>query len=324
MNEDKLSQAVKKIEDMYKRFLHVNFEYKYLHLKHLWEFINHSEYFSPIVAIMQIKGKTKSLDKELFSGLIVDENKAIPLPEREEDRMILSCKIIERVLSPNHDINILYQIGRNYSTDKQRGEQYYFNLFNALFLEPLIQNLIYEIGEKNAILAVLKKYKYKSEWFKRQYLWDLSKYDTKKTEHNLTLDFYEYLFDSGVDIFIEPWSPSGEVDLIALQKKSKEKIIAEGKIFDGNRRGKSHIRKAIGQIISYLKENNEWLGFLVIYQICEKNIVFNFKNEASIFPYLNRENKTVIFIVINVYNYPETASKRGVSKTVEINEDDIN
>ena len=195
--------------------------------------------------------------------------------------------------------------------------------FRSLFLEPLYEYLDEQLDDQRAALALLRRYKHKCEWFQRNYLYDLWDKDTTKGEKHLALHLYEYLYDQGLDFVIEPWSISGEVDLIAAQK-SDEPLIADAKIFNPEKgKGKEYIAKGVNQIYRYTMDYNKPFGYLIIYKTCEEDLRFALSNQEQSTPFVIHNNKTIFLVTIDIFPYETSASKRGPLKSVEITEQDL-
>lgn len=307
MLEELVEIEKKTLQEFYNRVLRTNFEFKYLQLKFMWEYMHASASFQHLCE--SIKANQHQAEFRVFN--IVENNDRFPLPEKYKERILLLYFIIEKIVSPNHDISTMSQIGRNYSTNKTLNEQAYFDLFNDLFLEPLIFYFLNQASRKVFILELLRKYKHRSEWFNKEYLISIHTSQTKKGEHYLKSDLYKYLFDSGLSLTIEPSSPLGEIDFIAAQKQSTNKVLAEGKIYDGSSRGKKYIQDGIWQLLKYLKDFNETEGYLIIYNIGNKTLTFNFNNEPGMDTNCILDQKRIYLQVIDLSSVKIPASKTG-------------
>jgi len=135
------------------------------------------------------------------------------------------------------------------------------------------------------------------------------------------LNLYEYLHDQGLDFMIEPFSVSGEVDLIAAQK-TDDPLIADAKIFT-SRKGKTDFARWFNQIYIYTCDYNEPFGYLIIFKICEEDLRFALTNQTQSTPFVIHNNKTIFLITIDIFPYEAPASKRGLLKAIEINEQDF-
>jgi hypothetical protein len=308
MTEELTEIDKKTLREYYDRILKTSIEFKYLQLKFLWDFIHNCDSFRYLCDSI----KSSVHPGEVRHYNIVDHHQRIPLPENHFERVKLLYVILEQIVSPNHDINTMSQIARNYASIKQGSETIFFELFNDLFLEPFVFYLINQTNRKVVIIDLIKKYKHRSEWFNKDTLNEIAKTDTQKTEHYLKRDLYRFLFDHGLNLSIEPTSPSGEIDFIAAQKNSTNKLLAEGKVYDGVKRNKKYIQDGIWQLLTYLKDHNENEGYLIIYSISSsKTLSFDFKNEIGANWNCILQNKRIFIFVIDINIYDKSAQKRG-------------
>jgi hypothetical protein len=322
MIEDLIDIDKKTLEEYYDRLLRIDKQFKYLQLRMLWDFIHENESFKQICESLRSNDPNYQLHTQA-NGL-VEYGKPFPLfVYNHVKRVNLTYFILEDILKPNREITVMSQIGRNFAPNKEGSEESFFALFNALFLEPFIYFILNKTQKPIWALGILQKYKHRTEWFNKEKLNSIATIDSSKTEDSLKSNLYKYLFDKGVELFIEPSSPSGEIDFIGSQKNTKEKLLVEGKVFDGANRGKNYIIKGIFQLLTYIKENNEMEGYLVIYSITPKILSFKFNSVPNIFPYCNLDNKRIYFVIVDIYLYETTASKRGKQEFIEITDSDL-
>ena len=88
-------------------------------------------------------------------------------------------------------------------------------------------------------------------------------------------------------------------------------------------KGKEYIAKGFRQIYTYTLDYNEPLGFLIIYKTCEEDLKLPFANQAQLTPFILHNNKTIFFLVVDIYPYSNSASKRGKLEFIELKEDDL-
>jgi len=195
--------------------------------------------------------------------------------------------------------------------------------FCEVFLEPLYDYLDEHLDDTGAILALLRRYKQRCEWFHRKSLLEAFETDTPNGEKNLAYDAYEYLFDQGLELYIEPESPTGRPDMVSA-KIGTECLIADAKIFDPNRsKPKSYLVKGFRQIYDYAAEHNSPVGFLLIFKTCEKDLHLSLTGAVSGIPYVIHNNRTFFFVVVDLFAYQQSASKRGQLTAVELTADEL-
>lgn len=197
------------------------------------------------------------------------------------------------------------------------------DLFKTLYVEPLYEYLDERIDDQSFVLAALVRYKHLCEWFRRKRLFDGWEEDTARGEHLLAMDLYEYLFEHGIDVDIEPSSASGEVDMISLQR-AEDPLLADAKIFNPEKsKSKSYLIKGFHQIYQYACDYNQAVGYLVIFNTSDFILRFALGSEAEPLPRVRFNHKTIFFIVIDIYPHEKSASKKPVPQVVELSEEEI-
>ncbi|MDY6799438.1 MAG: hypothetical protein SVX28_12060 [Pseudomonadota bacterium] len=191
--------------------------------------------------------------------------------------------------------------------------------FCEVFLEPLYDYLDEHLDDTGVILALLRRYKKRCEWFHRKHLLEKFEADTQNGEKNLAQDAYEYLFDQGLELYIEPESPAGRPDMVSAEIGA-ERLIADAKIFNGT---KSYLTKGFRQIYDYAAEHNSPVGFLLIFKTCERDLHLSLTGEVSGVPYMIHNNRTFFFVVVDLFAYQQSASKRGQLTAVELTADEL-
>lgn len=238
---------------------------------------------------------------------------------RNEDELIKIILVeLKNLANYNYGLNtsgIAANLGCEFPNDFDKAREC---IFKAL-IQPFCDYFVEQIDNEKNILSLLYRYKHKCEWFQRERLLQLYGSETKKGEKLLALDLYQYLFDEGVNFTIEPSSIDGAIDLISAQN-SEDPLLADAKIFKGD---KAYICKGFGQLYSYTGKYNEPFGYLVIYNVTDKDIAFLFETSSSSIPFVNYNHKTIFFITIDLHNHSKPPSKRGLIKSIEIREEDL-
>ncbi|MGK7919804.1 MAG: hypothetical protein AB4080_07325 [Trichodesmium sp.] len=196
------------------------------------------------------------------------------------------------------------------------------NAFISNVVRPLYEYINESLEENIVISYFLDRYKHRSEWFKRENLYNLYKNKTQKGEKNLCLNLYEYLFEQGIDFSIEPWSISGEADLV-LDKSSDYPLIADAKIFDGKDKNKSYLLKGFRQIYQYTLDYNQPFGYLIIFKVCEEDLKFEVAQNNQPVYCVVHNNKTIFFLTIDIYPHEQPASQRKKLKSYIIKESEL-
>ncbi len=275
--------------------------------------------------------KNKLLEMESKYPLInqhsmeyVNRNETFVRYNTIEENATLNWLIIKNLIIESKNIeNSIIQMAISHFGCNESAHSYIYDHFNRNVVEPLYNYLLSSLNDTNLTLHTLIKYKHRSEWFKKKYLFNLYNSDTSIGEKNLNYDLYEYLFDQGIDIHIEPYSDSGRPDLIDSQKGNK-RLIADGKIFDSeSSRGKSYLVKGFNQVYIYSKTYNSSIGYLIIYKTCETDLILDFTKQEEATPYITHNGKTIFFIIIDLFPYEKSASKRGKNVGVILSEKEL-
>jgi hypothetical protein len=142
--------------------------------------------------------------------------------------------------------------------------------------------------------------------------------DTGQGEKILASNLYEYLHDQGVQFQIEPQSASGRIDLVSAQS-GKDRLVADAKLFNpGRGQDRGYITKGFRQVYEYTKDYNEPFGYLVVFKTCEQDLAIPTQHQESAVPFITHNNKTIFVVLIDIFDYPESASKRGKLQAYEI------
>ncbi len=239
-----------------------------------------------------------------------------------ESGNVAICYWLLRKCASRTDFDYLQNLGSRLAgmgtNLRSQGLDQCVDLFRKTYVEPLFDYLDEQIEGKHLTLTLLRKYKHRCEWFRREQMLDTWKENTKQGEKLLVSDLYEYLHDQGVQFHIEPQSDSGRIDLISNQS-GKDRLLADAKIFnaDGSQ-DRGYIVKGFRQLYDYIKDYHETFGYLVIFKTCEEDLSIPTAQQESGIPFVCHNNKTIFILVIDVCRYTESASKRGKLKVHEI------
>lgn len=274
-------------------------------IKQFWKFLNNQPI---IVGILQdLEHRYPKIDPQV--SLIFEKQKPVFFNTEEEQaqaaRVLLGkCNGASLDQSLESELGRIYTGGSNKMTER-------FDAFRQ-FIDPLIYYLEEHLDDQRAILDLLKRYKYRCEWFHRKRLYDLWNNNTQVGEKMLKIDMFDYLYDQGLDFTIEPESISGKPDLIAAQN-SKDPLIADAKIFNPSKsKNLDYLREGFNQVYIYTCDFNEPFGYLIVFKTCENDLKINVNQEIYSTPYVNHNNKTIFIITIDIFPHVKTASNRGV------------
>lgn len=313
MNAEYIQNLRYKLQKRVRRLMSTDYQVFHFSLKQFWGFLKSRPIFIDILEDLERRCPSSGAE----ARKIVLELQGRVFGNELENAAVSHLVVKQCVESDDPQIEI--NVGGAYGKEGKYND--WLERFRSLFLESLYEYLDEQLDDQRAILALLRRYKHKCEWFQRQHLFDLWDKDTTRGEKHLALHLYEYLHDQGLDFMIEPSSASGEVDLISAQK-SDDPLIADAKIFNPDKgKTKSYIAKGFNQIYSYMLDFNEPFGYLIIYNTSKKDLRFALTNQTQSTPFAVHNNKTIFIVTIDICPNKDSASRRGPLTTVEITED---
>jgi hypothetical protein len=251
---------------------------------------------------------------------IVDEKQNL-LGESEVETAAIAVCLIRHCLEteiqmPEAEIADLYSPHETLHEDRLK-------CFTEIFVEPLYEYIDEQLDDAGAVLGLLRKFKQKSEWFQRRYLYEAWASDTIRGEKRLALQLYEYLHDQGLDFLIEPTSASGEADMVSAQEGA-DRLIADAKVFNPERsKGTTYIAKGFNQLYSYCVDFNSPVGYLIIFKTTPDDLRLVLPEQSYGTPFAVLNNKTIFFIIIDIFPHDESASKRGRVHGYELTEQNL-
>lgn len=194
--------------------------------------------------------------------------------------------------------------------------------FRDWYVEPFFDYLDETLEDSNLILGTLIRYKHKVEWYRREELQKLFVENQSRGEGVLAQHMYEYLFDQGIPFQVEPQTASGKPDVVSLDD-SDHPFIGDVKVFDASGRGAAYIKKGLYQVYQYCCDHNETVGYLIVFNISDKQLRFALASGSDGIPRFEYNHKTIFVTVIDIHDHEGTASTRGIPDTVTISADDV-
>jgi hypothetical protein len=176
-------------------------------LQRFWGYLNSQPVF---VGILEDLGKRCTSAKDLAEKIV--HGNQTPSFETELENAAVACAVLKLCAEGSNE-RMETSIGWRYGKRADPNES--IDKFRDQFLETVYEYLDEHLDDQRAMLALLRRYKHKCEWFQRESLYRLWEEDTSVGEKRLALHLYEYLHDQGTDFSIEATSISGSVDLIA-------------------------------------------------------------------------------------------------------------
>jgi len=282
-------------------------------IKIFYDFIKYNNILNSI--LKEIEAVKFDSKQYLDNNKSYDIYNSILFPDDYMDKIALCDAIMKKFMNKNFHCNQSQFIniisGNSINNMCTEIANRYFN--------PLYEYFCEQVEEYNNTLYLLNKYRYRTEWFRKEKLFKAYENDTRRGENILTKDLLEYLYDQGIDfLFSTPLSPSGRADIVGLFEKD-DSLVLEVKLFDLKKRyDKSYIRKGLNQAIKYASDYGKSTGYLLIFNLSDREIVFE-KMENNNFKEIEIGEKTIFIICVNLYP-SESASKSKIPLKYPIND----
>jgi hypothetical protein len=238
----------------------------------------------------------------------------------QNDAIAFSCRILGRCVVERDNSyykaqDIEFEVAKIYMQPTVPAKLYEDDwriLFLGLFVEPVFAYLTEGLENNSMILALLRRYKHKCEWFERGKLDSLWRsVPSGKGEWVLKLHLYEYLHDVGLDFAIDPYADTGKPDLIASQDPD-DALIADAKLFAGDvSSAKRALIHGFNQVYTYTGSYNEPFGYLIVFNTFDEDIRLIVDGSSQAVPFVEHNKKTIFVLTINICPTPTSASKRG-------------
>jgi hypothetical protein len=324
MHTEYLQSLRYKLQKRIRRVKNTGYETYALALKQLWRFLDRDPLFAAIqTELTQRFPESDSIAQAIIteSLVAVDKRRLIEGPLADEDSWAaVSLGVLRRF--PN--VEDYRQISRFILPHNYVNINDSFSAFSAFYLTPFYEYVDERLDDPQFILGRLVRFKHLAEWFRRKELfkaWEEA--PARRGEKTLAMKLYEFLFAEGVNLHIEPWSASGQADMVASQE-GPDRLVADAKVFNPEKgKPKKNILQGFRQIYDYTTDYNEAIGYLIIFNTSNKQLRFAISGTAAPLPRVVLNHKTIFFLVIDLYSHEETASQRPQPEFVEISEGEI-
>lgn len=300
--------------------------------KHLLDWIDRSPFVRGVAASIEEAAKQyeKRLAAEVFE-LDDDERVEGPwAPATREDAAALALASLRRVrdLDLSHATSdeaagLAFALAATRCSARS-GRDDAVEAIRDVAVQALYEFLDEEIDGRHAVLGLLVKYKARSEMYRRRRLREAAASDMegRSGEKALAFDLYEYLHDQGVDFSIESKSASGEPDLISRDIRG-ERLVADAKYVRPNLEDNKVLKvvaSGFRQVLDYCRDHNETVGYLVIF--VARDLVLDLRSERDDgFPCFRTGGYTVYYVIIDIHDHEETASKRPTPRVIEVTQE---
>jgi len=302
-----------KLYRRHRRLMEVEFNMVHGEIKRFFDFAFSQHLILGIFNDLQVRNPT-AVD---VARKIVEEKQGIDV--WGEQYHVATCLAVLLKCRNSDDAATEINIGEQYI--RHMDHSVHIQHFRAHFIRPLCDYLEEQIDEQTAMLGLLTSYKQKCEWFHRQRLYDLWSADASRGEDRLAFDLYDFLLDQGVNLTIESRSVSGRADLIASQT-GRDPVLADIKIF-GDKTSRSYLAAGVHQVYQYTCDHNYPFGYLVVFNVSDKNLHFALPHQELVTPFLIHNHKTIFLHLIDLRPDRLTASKLGSIEQFEITKEQL-
>ena len=244
-------------------------------------------------------------------------------PKTEEGRAKVCHGILNNCVKQDSDRGYFYwgrKLGRH-----TNGELH-FGQFTDGIIKPLVDYLSDRIDDGGNVLYLLIRFKMKCEWFHQKELYDKYSDCTSRGESILVSALRESLFGWGIDFpFSRPESPSGKADVVAWLG-TNDPLVLEAKVFNPNRSQRIwNLQQGFHQVFSYAHNYNESVGYLVIFNCHENELVIAPDSETEPeYPHrIEFGGKTFFVVVINLNPDRKPASKEDPSSRLTVSHSEL-
>lgn len=284
-------------------------------LKYFIQFLRSVPYFVGILEELEYLHPDVTFEEWQHTGLGWQQLD-FPDSETEKAKLCYGCVIhcTEGRATP-------LAIARNFTTDK--GPDARVRAFTEVFVDPLVDFLHDRVDEGSSMLYLLAQYKHKAEWFRREELFTQYQADPTRGEARLDAHLREFLVDQGVEYpFSTPLSPSGRTDIVA-GLHTPDPLVLEVKLFDPDKGyDRAYVRKGLKQVYEYAADYNKTVGYLVVYNLSDYDLVFQTAQDDKRWPPRLQVGSSTFFIIsIDVHPVERTASQQKKLRRYEISEE---
>lgn len=291
MPSDYLQNTRYKLQKRVRRLNGADWEQFIYLLRQFWVYFDANPIFTGIVTQLTSKfpNYAESAEKIMGGKYVVGEN--------EEEAAAIAYGVLRLYSGQERpDAVIRFLPNRRTSKFNEMVDQ-----FRSLHLEPFYEFVDERLDDPRFILSALIRFKHLCEWFWRKDLYEQWTADTARGEKKLALRLYEHLYSQGIQFSIEPWSISGEADLVSSQL-GDDRLIADAKIFNPDKnKSARYIIQGFRQLYQYTSDYNEPIGYLIIFNTSDKHLRFVLSAPSEPLAKVVVNNKTIFFITIDLY-----------------------
>lgn len=329
MNAESLDGLRRKLKRRFERLDSSHRRGLYSGIKLLWEFIEGEPLLLSIVNQLVAKAHTDL--KHLAYGYFASPEQHFTMGMRtaktEEETAAVGAILIKAFSVQEVGRSMPREQDLRNALENCNAEDNDVKAFKARFFHPLWDYFQDKLDDLQFLIGRIIQYKHRCEWFERERLMEaVAKAEAANPKHaeverDLKIDLYRFLHDQGITFFIDPFSYKGKIDLI-LDQTGERKTYIEGKVFDNKGRGKSEVKKGFGQLWGYMNLYTVSVGYLVVYNTSDHQLVFKGEESESGIAVFRRGHLSIYAVPIEIHLHTTSASERK-DRYVEISNSDL-
>ena len=276
-------------------------------------------------AVVRIRQTAADLQNQVTSY-----NPGFYSAQSAEEHAAVCLEIVEKVASlrsvdQHHAAFLVTCFGEYLTGNDQLKPDEALRIVRDVAVDGLFEYIDEQLDTRNVLLALLRKYKQRCEWFHRSRLIKAGAegLEGRSGERALVLDLHEYLVDQSVEFFVEPSSSSGEADLV-LRDANGRYIIVDAKHLkpeDGAAEVRRKLASGFHQVVRYCEDYNEPAGYLVGFDESPRRLHLEL-DETDGWHYLSLGGKVVYYLGISIAALP-SASRAGRAEEINVTADDL-
>jgi len=265
-----------------------------------------------------LEGQVRSYNPGFYSAQSADEHAAVCLEIVEK---VASFRVVDL----QHATFLVVCFGEYLTGNPQLKPEEALRTVRDVAVDGLFEYIDEQLDARNVLLALLRKYKQRCEWFHRSRLVKAGAegLEGRSGERALVLDLHEYLVDQGVEFFVEPSSSSGEADLV-LRDANGRYIVVDAKHLkpeDSVAEVRRKLAFGFHQVVRYCEDYNESAGYLVGFDESPRRIHLEL-DESDGWNYLNLGGKAVYYLGVSIAALP-SASRAGRAEEISVTAEDL-
>lgn len=190
MNPEFVQNLRYKLQVRVRRLHAANYPTYHNVLQHFWNYLIGNIVFSSIVEELRARVPTA---QEWATQRMQGSETAV---DQENEHAAICSWIVEKCAS---ETNTQVELALGHPIANSGNANECLERFHEVFVEPLYDFVDEHLDDSGAMLALLRRYQHRTEWFHRDRLFDAWTKDGSRGEKLLAMDLYEYLYEQALN-----------------------------------------------------------------------------------------------------------------------------